>query len=106
MVNTAARLAQRGAWLDMSSDKTGAAEHGQATLEVLCLGDTETLRRPCADCGHYTGRYCDYCLAANRIPSETWAPGQATPFCSSCDDNYDGCHYCRGIHMARPFAWG
>ena len=90
----------------MSNDKTGAAEHGQATLEVLCFGDKETLYRPCVDCGRYTGRYCDYCLAADRIPSETWAPGQATPLCSSCDDNYDRCHYCRGIHMARPFTWG
>ena len=75
-------------------------------LEILCFGDTETLTRPCVDCGRYTGRYCDYCLAANRIPSETWAPGQATPLCSSCDGRYDKCHYCRGIHMARPFAWG
>ena len=86
--------------------KTGAAEHGQAALEVLCFGDTETLHRPCVDCGHYTGRYCDYCLAADRIPNETWAPGQATPLCSSCDNRYDKCHDCRGIRMARPCAWG
>ena len=73
----------------MPSDTTGAAEHGQATLEVLCFGDTETLYRPCV---YYCGQ---------RI-----LPGQARPLCSSCDDNYDGRHYCRGIHMARPFAWG
>ena len=73
----------------MPSDKTGAAEHGQATLEGLFFGDTETLYRP-----------------LRRIPNETWTPGQATPLCSSCDDNYDRCHYCRGIHMARPFTWG
>ena len=85
----------------MSSDKTGAAEHGQATLEVLCFGDKETLYRPCVD-------YCGQRIlpVVNRIPSETWTPGQATPLCSSCDDNYDGCHYCRGIHLARPFTWG
>ena len=75
-------------------------------MEVLCFGGKGALYRPCVDCGHYTGRYCDYCLAVERIPKETWAPGQATPFCSSCDDNYAGCHYCRRIHVARPFAWG
>ena len=74
-------------------------------LEVLAVGSTEMLCRPCVDCGLYTGRFCDYCYAEDRIPHEKWARGQLTPLCSHCDNRYDACHYCRGVHMARPFAW-
>jgi len=53
-----------------------------APLEVLAYGTAEMLCRPCVDCGLYTGRYCDYCTGASRIPSEQWAAGQMTPLCS------------------------
>ena len=77
-----------------------------AELEVLCFADPEVLCRPCVDCGRNTGRFCDYCLAAKRIPSEQWGDGQHTPLCSTCDNFHLMCRYCRGVHMARPFAWG
>ena len=76
------------------------------SMEVLAFGSTEMLCRPCVDCGQYTGRFCDYCKASDRIPSEEWACGQLTPLCSACDWRYLMCHYCRGVHLARPFAWG
>ena len=55
---------------------------GDDELQVLAWGDTEQLTRPCADCGQYTGRFCDgvplgqrhrqgphlVCLAAARFP--------------------------------------
>ena len=75
-------------------------------LEVFVVGSKEVLCRPCVDCGLYTGRFCDYCYAADRIPDEKWERGQLTPLCSYCDNRYDACHFCRGVHMARPFAWG
>ena len=75
-------------------------------LEVVCTGSSETLFRPCVDCGLYTGRFCDHCLAADRIPSEKWAPNQHTPLCSTCDNRHNKCRFCRGIHMARSFAKG
>ena len=75
-------------------------------MSVLCHGDSQLLCRPCVDCGKYTGCYCDDCLAAERVPSEDWANGQQTPLCSVCDGIHGKCHYCRGVHLARPFAWG
>ena len=76
------------------------------SMAVLCFGATSMLCRPCVDCGQYTGRFCDYCEASDRIPSEQWAYRQLTPLCSACDWCYHMCHYCRGVHSARPFAWG
>ena len=73
-------------------------------MEVFALGDPTMLCRPCVDCGLYTGRFCDYCYDADRIPNDEWARGQLTPLCSRCDNRYDMCHFCRGVHMARPFA--
>ena len=75
-------------------------------MEVLCCGDTETLCRPCEDCGQYTGRFRDHCPASTRIPNEKWEGNQHTPLCSTCDNRYWACHYCCGIYMARPFSWG
>ena len=71
--------------------------------EVLAAGDTELLCRPCVDCGLYTGRFCDHCLAEDRIPSEVWADGQHTPLCSWCDNRHEECHYCRKIQWSTPF---
>ena len=75
-------------------------------LEVFAVGSKEVLCRPCVDCGLYTGCFCDYCYGADRIPDEYWEQGQLTPLCTNCDNRYDACHYCRGVHMARPSAWG
>ena len=76
-------------------------------VEVLCFAPRDVLCRPCVDCGRRTGRFCDYCYAADRIPSEKWGDGQHTPLCSDCDIPWPHmCHYCRGVHMARPFEWG
>ena len=72
------------------------------TLEVSCSGSREMLARPCVDCGLVTGSYCDYCMAADRLPNEEWAVNQMTPFCTHCDRKYDMCHFCRGQHWVMP----
>ncbi len=74
-------------------------------MTVLCGGDADTLNRPCVDCGLYTGRYCDYCLAASRIPTETWIDNQHTPLCSKCDNRFGKCHFCRGQSWATRPPW-
>lgn len=74
-----------------------------ARMEVLAVGDAELLCRPCVDCGLYTGRFCDHCLAKDGVPSEVWAYGQYTPLCSRCDDRHEECHYCREIQWSTPF---
>ena len=79
-----------------------AMAQGTQNLEVLAYGDKDMLRRPCVDCGRYTGRYCDHCLAVDRVPSELWASGQRTPLCSSCDNRHDMCHYCRVLLWCSP----
>ena len=66
-----------------------------AKVQVLGLGARDTLVRPCVDCGLMTGRFCDYCRAADRLPDETWAHNQLTPLCHYCDNKHDECHYCR-----------
>ena len=64
-------------------------------MDVLCWGEEKDLNRPCVDCGMYTGRFCDYCLAETRIPTEAWVPNHHTPLCSKCDWKYGECHFCR-----------
>eukprot|EP00975_Prorocentrum_lima_P040090 8421035-Prorocentrum_lima.AAC.1 len=49
----------------------------------MCIRDS---CRPCVDCGLMTGRFCDWCLAADRLPGEVRAAGQMTPLCSHCDN--------------------
>ena len=76
-------------------------------LQVFSFSDDPTiLTRPCVDCGLFTGAFCDAeCLAAYRLPSEHWAPGQRTPHCTTCDRRYGRCHYCRGAHWCTPPGW-
>ena len=71
-------------------------------MEVLACGSEEQLLRPCVDCGLITGRFCDYCLAETRVPSEEWAENQMTPLCSRCDWKHGACHYCRGCLWVTP----
>ena len=75
-------------------------------IEVLARGTEADFIRECVDCGQWTGRFCDYCLAADRIPGEKWADGQATPLCSLCDNSRDKCHYCFRKHWCTPPPWG
>ena len=72
------------------------------TLEALAFGDEEILCRPCVDCGLFTGCFCDYCYAKDRIENEVWAIGQHTPLCTNCDKAHDRCRYCRGISSCTP----
>ena len=72
------------------------------TLQVACFGTRELLLRPCVDCGLITGRFCDHCRAADRLPGEAWADGQRTPLCSHCDNKHDACHFCRGQLWCAP----
>ena len=76
-----------------------------STLEVLASGPVDVLVRPCVDCGKRTGRYCDTCMAEERMPEEVWCKGQRTPLCSRCDWDKKACHYCRNVPWCRPFAW-
>ena len=64
-------------------------------MEVLAFGSKEMLTRPCVDCGVVTGRFCDWCFAEDRCPTEQWAAGQMTPLCSYCDNTHNACHFCR-----------
>ena len=87
---------------------TSASTHNTplaADMSIICVGDQETLNRPCVDCGQVTGRFCDYCYAADRCPDERWAPNQLTPLCSRCDNTHDKCHFCRGQAWCVPPAW-
>ena len=74
-------------------------------LEVLSVGDPHVLFRPCVDCGLRTGRFCDGCLAAVRVPTEVWAQGHMTPFCSHCETKRPFCHFCEGKAWATPPVW-
>ena len=75
-------------------------------LHVLAHGPGNILLRACVDCGLRTGCFCDSCLAQDRMPGEEWAPGQPTPLCTYCDDQFGACHFCRGVHWAQPPQWG
>ena len=84
----------------------GRSHFAEMAMQVLCRGSKKMLCRPCVDCGLYTGRFCDHCLAASRVPSEEWAPNQATPLCSQCDWRWEACRFCRGVHSCTPPAHG
>ena len=71
-------------------------------ITVSAWAEPSMLFRPCVDCGLYTGCYCDFCKAVDRVPGEEWARGQFTPQCSTCDRKYNGCHYCRGQKWCVP----
>ena len=68
------------------------AETGTMCIMAWGTGSQEMLH-PCVDCGQITGRYCDYCLAEDRVEDQEWAPGQQTPLCSSCDRTFGSCHF-------------
>ena len=72
-------------------------------MEMVAAGSPEELSRPCVDCGLTAGSFCDYCRAADRIPTEYWARGQHTPLCNTCDDRWNACHFCRKVHLCTPF---
>ena len=83
-----------------------------ASVDLICFAyDTETLCRPCVDCGLKTGYFCDgaeleggnACIASDRIPAETWCDGQRTPFCRPCEDKIVSCNFCRGTPWCQPF---
>ena len=109
-----------GIWPKHSSSEGGSCVRGAAMskvepiqvrsvgdpLEVLAVGPKSVLCRPCADCGLFTGRFCDWCMACDRIPSEQWARGQHTPLCSRCDWRWGCCRFCRGVSSCTPPASG
>ena len=71
-------------------------------LEILQVAPWHLLFRPCVDCGLRTGCWCDGCFGAHRFPEEEWDDKQHTPLCTSCDNKYGCCHYCRGQQWATP----
>ena len=85
-----------------SSVSSSGLPLGNGQMEVLAFGSESLLCRPCVDCGVKTGRFCDFCYAADNVPSERWAEGQRTPFCSKCDNEHEECHFCRGIAWCTP----
>ena len=77
-----------------------------ATLRISAAGEVADLLEPCADCSLLTGNYFETllqvghvhwqggtCLAATRVPAETWAPGQRTPLRTFCETRYGACHF-------------
>jgi hypothetical protein len=72
-------------------------------MQIITCSDTDTLYRPCVDCGRKTGCFCDNCKAKDRVPSEKWADNQQTPLCTDCDRQYYECHFCRGLQWCTPF---
>ena len=75
-----------------------------ATMHILASGHSGMLFRACVDCGLITGCFCEYCLAAQRMPEETWAPNQCTPLCTKCEaKNHGICHFCRGVAWVVQF---
>ena len=83
-----------------------AMDQATGQLEVLAMGSVTMLCRPCVGCGLYTGRFCDHCLAKDRIPSEEWAHNQHMPLCSGCDLRWGACRFCRGVSSCTPPAHG
>ena len=86
---------------------------GGAIVNVCAAADTNTLKRPCVDCGLVTGCFCDgdefgpsgqVCYAVVRSPKEKWAPFQRTPLCTECDRKRGRCHFCRGLEWCSPEA--
>ena len=84
----------------------GTCPPGPPFISDEVFAAMRAVSRPCVDCGQVTGCWCDFCWAAERVPSEVWRPRQQTPLCTACDRRHERCHFCRGVHMARPFAWG
>ena len=96
--------------------RAGGAPNAEP-LYVLAVGDG--LIRPCVDCGRQTGNFCEtllqaghaywqggVCLAADWMPQEEWADGQRTPLCTSCEERYGACRFCRGVQTCTPPSWG
>ena len=84
----------------------GISGDGGVPLEVKAWADSDILRRPCVDCGRWTGAFCNLdCKASHRLPREEWAVGQCTPHCTACDSENKMCHFCRGHKWRRPPAW-
>ena len=78
-------------------------------LDVLALGTPEEMTKPCVDCGEITVNFCDYCRAADRMPTQDWLPNQKTPFCMKCDRKHNKCKFCRADHaqtQANPATHG
>ena len=71
-------------------------------LEIMAMGPREILFRPCVDCGLWTGYFCDWCEAADRMPGEEWAEGQFTPLCTYCEGRHGKCHFCRQQKWCTP----
>ena len=75
-------------------------------VQIYAWGSEQELIRPCVDCGMYTGNYCDYCNAVQRMPTEKWAgPNQGTPLCQACDAARNACHYCKRVAWCTPPGW-
>ena len=86
-------------------------------MEVLAVqfeGDDIRAFRPCVDCGQTTGSFCDAkemeyggvaCMAKQWIPEEKWLVGHRTPFCTTCEEKREMCHFCRGVAWCTPEEW-
>ena len=76
-------------------------------VEVYGFGNNQSdFIRPCVDCGEMTGSFCENeCLASARLPNDQWQKNQPTPHCTSCDQKFGCCHFCRGTHWAAPPPW-
>ena len=94
--------ASPSAYASASTPTRPGAAYPMEVIAVPREGQEALLMRPCIDCGRRTGSFCDWCLAADRLPDEEWVTGQHTPLCTVCDRQHDRCHRCRGLVWAAP----
>ena len=94
--------ASPSAYASASTPTRPGAAYPMEVIAVPREGQEALLMRPCIDCGRRTGSFCDWCLAADRLPDEEWVTGQHTPLCTVCDRQHDRCHRCRGLIWATP----
>ena len=83
-------LARASARMQASLDKIKRGAIGRTKPR----GNKDALP-PCVDCGDRTQLYCDYCKAADRMPSQQWGENQGTPLCYICNRFRNGCHFCK-----------
>ena len=104
----ATSMAQIVGLIHIDRKRVWGAMEACAPLEVLAF-DVEPAA--CVDCGLRTGRFCDCidgsnnCFAKDRVPAGSWKPGQRTPLCARCDNQWGECRYCRGVHSCTPPEW-
>ena len=86
----------RSARLFHPAHSTPLVTSGDLTADFkLAYGTCDDLRRPCVDCGLYTGCFCDG-LPSPQLCRPKIGKGNRRP-CAPCDRRMEICHFCRGV---------